>query len=228
MTLAEAFPFVFKAQLAMPDMEGQGDQEGRKREVEVELAEFTELMGHRCEHQFGGDWCFSYVRWNYLFRQQMHRARGLSLRRLAGSEEGDEGNLCGEEVKKAACEISEGLSGKYLGTDGQLRPVGGDGLCAWNVKRCIAAAAGGKAYNGKVAWNNRCEDVDAIPSQSNASGIWGADFCDHEPSREAQLFDASFGEMVQGRPRGAERCRCAESGGPNAARATGSKHMAGV
>eukprot|EP00435_Cladocopium_sp_Y103_P067307 s284_g29.t2 len=98
----------------------------RRRQSAVELAEFTELMGHRCEHQFGGDWCFSYVRWNYLFRQQLHRAKGLSLRRLGAREEGEEGNLQGEELKNAACEISAGLSGKYLGSDGQLRPVGGD------------------------------------------------------------------------------------------------------
>ena len=29
-------------------------------------------------------------------------------------------------LKNAACEISAGLSGKYLGSDGQMRPVGGD------------------------------------------------------------------------------------------------------
>lgn len=117
----QAFPFVFKAQLAMPDMERQASQ----RTVAVELAEFTELMGQRVEHQFGGDWCFSYVRWNYLFRQQMHRAKGLSLRRLGGGEDG-EVQLCGEVLKNAACEISAGLSGKYVGSDGQMRPVAGD------------------------------------------------------------------------------------------------------
>ena len=94
--------------------------------IEVLWSWFTELMGHRCEHQFGCDWCFSYVRWNYLFRQQLHRAKGLSLRRRGGGEGGDEGNLRGEEFKNAACEISEGLSGKYMGSDGQLRPVAGD------------------------------------------------------------------------------------------------------
>ena len=105
----------------MPDMERQP----RRRAVAVELAEFTELMGQRVEHQFGGDWCFSYVRWNYWFRQQLHRARGLSLRRIGGGEDG-EGELRGEVLKNAACEISAGLSGKYLGSDGQMRPVGGD------------------------------------------------------------------------------------------------------
>ena len=105
----------------MPDMERQP----RRRAVAVELAEFTELMGQRVEHQFGGDWCFSYVRWNYWFGQQLHRARGLSLRRIGGGEDG-EGELRGEVLKNAACEISAGLSGKYLGSDGQMRPVGGD------------------------------------------------------------------------------------------------------
>ena len=91
----------------------------------MELAEFTEPMGQRVEREFCGDWCFSYVRWNYLFGQQMHRAKGLSLRRLGGGEDG-EVQLCGEVLKNAACEISAGLSGKYMGSDGQLRPVAGD------------------------------------------------------------------------------------------------------
>ena len=38
----------------MPDMERQP----RRRAVAVELAEFTELMGQRVEHQFGGDGAF--------------------------------------------------------------------------------------------------------------------------------------------------------------------------
>ena len=86
----QAFPFVFKAHVAMPDMEEhQHGYRRRRRRIAVELAEFTELMGQRVEHQFGGDWCFSYVRWNYWFRQQLHRARGLSLRRIGGGEDGE-------------------------------------------------------------------------------------------------------------------------------------------
>lgn len=122
----EAFPFLFKAQLAMPDMKGVGKVSGREEESQVELAEFTELCSLRCEHQFGAEWCFSYVRWNYLFRQLLHQSRGLFVRRLAGYGEGEEVEVTPQDLKKAAMEISEGLSAMYRGLDGQLRPVAGD------------------------------------------------------------------------------------------------------
>ena len=89
----------------------------------VSLREFTEICSQRCEHQFGADWSFSYVRWNILFRQMLQRTKTMSLQQTTQDEGGA---VTAEHVCAAACEISEALRGNYLSSDGHSRPVAGN------------------------------------------------------------------------------------------------------
>lgn len=181
---ARAFPFLFKdGAVAMPDMPGQGA--GKRRERKVDLEEWTEIFSLRPEHQFGADWAFSYVRWNYMmFRQLLYLGRAMTIPRLRQVEGGEE--VTAVHVKEAAEEISRALSLQYRGLDGLLRPVAGDEqscICPRPIQAESAAVAASAAFDWASSRDNGGADTHAVQGKVNASCLWDRTDLRHRQSR---------------------------------------------
>ena len=124
-SLPEACPFLFNGLLACPDFATQSSQRRRENAPRVSIAEFVEVFTHRAEHQWGADWSFSYLRWNYFFRTSLNASRVVAAPR---DVDGSCVRLEGRDVLQGAEEISRALRGSYKTAEGFKRPVGGD-LC---------------------------------------------------------------------------------------------------
>ena len=75
--MAQACPFLFPGELACPDVPGQAHSGRAETKTPVPMGLWTTLFSRRSEHQWGANWSFSYLRWNYWFRSNLNAAKPL-------------------------------------------------------------------------------------------------------------------------------------------------------
>ena len=104
----EACPFLFCGPLAMPDLRGRPAARRPRGSCSVELNTWTSLMSRRAEHQWGANWNFSYLRWNYWFRASLNASRTLRCPRQV---DGEPEQLSRRKLLEGALQITRALKG---------------------------------------------------------------------------------------------------------------------
>ena len=101
--MAQACPFLFPGELACPDVPGQAHSGRAETKTPVPMGLWTTLFSHRSEHQWGANWSFSYLRWNYWFRSNLNAAKPLICTRHIKDAAGP---LTAAEVLQGATQIT--------------------------------------------------------------------------------------------------------------------------
>lgn len=85
-------------------------------------------MARRCEAQVNRDWVFGFDSWNLFFRSAINLARpGVSFDAPVYDEKQQRfRQLTGEDIEAGAVHLVKSLTGTYVDTRGNARPVGGD------------------------------------------------------------------------------------------------------
>ena len=126
-----AFAYVFPFGGGMPDPPAWSEQ-SRYRRAEaaprIELATWMRCMARRCEAQVNRDWVFGFASWNLFFRSAINLARpGVSFDAPVYDEEQQRfRKLTGADIEAGAVHLVKSLTGTYMDTKGNARPVGGD------------------------------------------------------------------------------------------------------
>ena len=106
--MAQACPFLFPGELACPDVPGQAHSGRAETKTPVPMGLWTTLFSHRSEPQWGANWSFSYLRWNYWFRSNLNAAKPLICTRHIKDAAGP---LTAAEVLQGATQITRALRG---------------------------------------------------------------------------------------------------------------------